>query len=47
MGGSAVCSVSGAGLRLVATGASFTAWALPGVTIATDGRPVSPTGLAR
>jgi alpha-glucosidase len=45
--GTAAGSVDDDGLRLVATGASFTAWTLPGVTIRPDNRPVSPTGLAR
>jgi alpha-glucosidase len=45
--GTALCTVSDAGVRLVAAGASFTAWALPGVIIGPDAHPVSPTGLAR
>ncbi|TFD85485.1 glycoside hydrolase family 13 protein [Cryobacterium lactosi] len=45
--GTAACTVSAAGVRLVATGASFTAWTLPGVIIGPDAHPVSPTGLAR
>jgi alpha-glucosidase len=45
--GPAVCTVSDAGTRLVTTGASFTAWVLPGVRIPADDALVSPTGLAR
>ncbi|MGY4859182.1 glycoside hydrolase family 13 protein [Cryobacterium sp. AP23] len=45
--GPALATVVGDGIRLVATGPSFTAWALPGVTIPSDGTLVSPTGPAR
>jgi len=45
--GPAVFSAGPEGLRLAATGASFTAWVLPGVTIAADAHPVSQRGLAR
>ncbi|MGO4783294.1 glycoside hydrolase family 13 protein [Cryobacterium sp. W22_MBD10_FK3] len=45
--GTAVATVSDDGLRLVAGAASFTAWALPGVTIVPDAAAVSPTPLAR
>jgi alpha-glucosidase len=45
--GPALAAVVGDGVRLVSTGPSFTAWALPGVTIPADGTLVSPTGPAR
>ncbi|WP_370626844.1 hypothetical protein [Cryobacterium sp. PAMC25264] len=45
--GPAVFSSGPEGLHLAATGASFTAWVLPGVTIAADEHPVSQRGLAR
>jgi alpha-glucosidase len=45
--GTAACTVADNGVRLVADGASFTAWVLPGVIIGADAHPVSPTGLAR
>lgn len=45
--GPALATVAGDGLRLVATGPSFTAWELPGVTIPADDPLVSPTGPAR
>ncbi|MET0954901.1 MAG: glycoside hydrolase family 13 protein [Cryobacterium sp.] len=45
--GTAVLTASGTELRLVASGASFTAWVLPGVPIPPDEHLVSPRGLAR
>ncbi|WP_120338365.1 glycoside hydrolase family 13 protein [Cryobacterium soli] len=45
--GPAVFTADPEGLHLAATGASFTAWVLPGVTIAADEHPVSQRGLAR
>ncbi|MCU1445562.1 glycoside hydrolase family 13 protein [Cryobacterium sp.] len=45
--GPALGTVSDDGIRLAATGPSFTAWTLPGVPIPPDDRPVSPTGPAR